>query len=79
VAESPAFLDPGGRPQSSRVFLDEIPFIRAVPVIGGWVDIEELAGEELARAYYGRAGVDEGLATAARRALPFFVPPGAPR
>jgi multiple sugar transport system substrate-binding protein len=79
VAESPAFLDPGGRPQSSRVFLDEIPFIRAVPVIGGWVDIEELAAEELARAYYGRAGVDEVLATAARRALPFFAPPGAPR
>jgi multiple sugar transport system substrate-binding protein len=79
VAESPAFLDPGGRPQNNRVFLDEIPFIRAVPVIGGWVDVEELAGEELARAYHGRAGVDEVLATAARRALPFFAPPAAPR
>jgi multiple sugar transport system substrate-binding protein len=75
VGESAAFLDAGGRPRSSRVFLDEIPFLRAVPLTAGWADVEELAGEELARAYYGRAGVDEVLATAARRAAPFFAPP----
>jgi multiple sugar transport system substrate-binding protein len=76
LAESPAFLDPGTRPQSSRVFLSEVPFIRAVPVTEGWVDVEDLAGEELARAYYGRAGIDEVIATMVRRAAPFLAPGG---
>jgi hypothetical protein len=54
------------------VFLREIPHIHAVPVTPEWVDVEELAGEELARAYYGRASVDEVIATAIRRAAGFF-------
>jgi hypothetical protein len=41
-------------------------------VTEGWIDIEDLAGEELARAYYGQASIDEAIATAARRAEPFF-------
>ena len=72
VAESPAFLDPAARPRNSRVFLREIPHIHAVPVTPEWVDVEELAGEELTRAYYGRASVDEVIATATRRAAAFF-------
>ena len=74
LAESPAFLDPAARPRNSRVFLSEIPNIRAVPVTEGWVDVEDLASEELARAFYGRASVDEVIATAIRRAAPFFKP-----
>jgi multiple sugar transport system substrate-binding protein len=74
VAESPAFLDPDTRPRSGRVFLDEVPHLRAVPVTETWVDVEELTGEELARAYYGRAGVEEVIATAIRRAATFFKP-----
>ena len=72
LAESPAFLDPGSKPASSRVFLTEVPFIRAVPVTEGWIDVEDLAGEELARAFYGRAGIDEVIATTIQRAAPFF-------
>jgi multiple sugar transport system substrate-binding protein len=75
VAESSAFLDPGQKPASSRVFLTEVPSIRAVPVTEGWVDIEDLAGEELARAFYGRAGIDEMIATTIQRAAPFFKRP----
>ena len=78
VAESPAFLDPGSRPRSSRVFLSEIPYIRAVPVTEGWADVEDLAGEELARAYYGRASVDDIIATAIRRATGLFAPASEP-
>ena len=37
-----------------------------------WVDVEELMGEELARAYDGRAGVDEVLAAMTRRAAEIF-------
>ena len=74
VAESAAFLDPATKPRNSQVFLREIPFIHAVPVTPEWVDVEELAGEELARAYYGRASVDDVIATAIRRAAAFFKP-----
>jgi multiple sugar transport system substrate-binding protein len=74
LAESPAFLDPAARPQNSRAFLTEIPFIRPVPVIESWIDVEDLAGEELARAYYGQASLDEVIATTIQRAVPFFRP-----
>lgn len=72
VAGSPAFLDPQSRPANSRVFLDGIPFLRTVPIMETWVDIEDLAAEELKRAFYGQATVDEAIAAAIARAQPFF-------
>jgi multiple sugar transport system substrate-binding protein len=72
VAESPAFLDPQASPRSSRVFIDSIPVIRAVPIIESWADIEDAAGEEIERAFYGNATVDEAIAEAIRRTAPFF-------
>lgn len=72
IAESPAFLDPAVKPAHSRVFLDVIPVIRAVPVMETWVDIEALTGEELERAFYGRASVDEVIETAKNRTASFF-------
>lgn len=72
VAGSPAFLDPQARPANSRVFLDGIPFIRTVPIMETWVDIEDLAAEELKRAFYGQATVEEAIAAAIARAQPFF-------
>lgn len=74
VAESPAFLDPSQKPANSQVFLDVIPFIRGVPIMETWVDIEELTAEELTRAYYGQASLDEAIRTATERARPFFAP-----
>jgi multiple sugar transport system substrate-binding protein len=73
VAESPAFLDPAARPASSRVFLDGIDTIRAVPIMANWVDIEEIAGAEIERAFYGHASVDEAIAAAIERTAPFFA------
>jgi multiple sugar transport system substrate-binding protein len=72
IAESPAFLDPQAKPHNSRVFLEGIPVIRAVPIMETWVDIEDLAGEELERAFYGRAAVDEVIAATIERANEFF-------
>jgi multiple sugar transport system substrate-binding protein len=72
IAESPAFLDPQARPGNSRVFLEVIPVIRAVPIMETWVDIEDLAGKELERAYYGQATVDEVIAAMTERAGEFF-------
>jgi multiple sugar transport system substrate-binding protein len=74
VAESPAFLTPGARPASSRVFLDVIPSLRAVPVMAAWQEIEDAAGEELARAYYGQASLDEALDALEARVGPLFEP-----
>lgn len=74
VAESDAFLDPQQAPANNRVFLEVIPAIRSVPVMAAWVDIEELVGEELERAYYGQTSLDEAIRTATERAQPFFAP-----
>jgi multiple sugar transport system substrate-binding protein len=73
VAESEAFLDPKARPANSRVFLDTIPDLRGVPVMATWVDIEELTGDELERAFYGQASVDEAIDAMVTRTLPFFA------
>jgi multiple sugar transport system substrate-binding protein len=73
VAESPAFLDPDARPASSAAFLEAIPILRGVPVMAAWVDVEELAGDELERAFYGQASVDEVIAAMVTRTLPFFA------
>ena len=45
----------------------------------GWVDVEDLAGEELARAFYGRASLDEVIATTIQRTTAFFRPPARSR
>jgi multiple sugar transport system substrate-binding protein len=73
VAQSPAFLDPAAKPASSSVFLETIPLLRAVPVTAAWVEVEELAGDELERAFYGVAPVDEVIEAMIVRTLPFFA------
>ncbi|MBL8049497.1 MAG: sugar ABC transporter substrate-binding protein [Chthonomonas sp.] len=52
VAESQAFLDPSQKPANSKVFLETLPTMRAVPVNENWVDLESTATEELERAVY---------------------------
>ncbi len=72
VAESPAFLDPDTRPAHSQVFLDAIPSVRSVPVMETWVDIEETAGSEIERAFYGEATLDQAIEAANTRTREFF-------
>jgi multiple sugar transport system substrate-binding protein len=69
VAESPAFLDPNARPKNSRVFVDTIAYILPVPLLPNWTDIESIVSEEIARAYYGNATIDEAIQTATERTL----------
>jgi multiple sugar transport system substrate-binding protein len=73
VASSAAFLDPTLAPANSAVWLDTVDTLRTVPVMAGWVDIEELTGDELERAFYGEATVDEVIASMISRTLPFFA------
>lgn len=74
VANSPAFLDPNAKPANSRVFLDTIPFIRALPVHRLWVEIEDTASEEIARAFYGETPIYEALFRAAERTSEYLKP-----
>jgi multiple sugar transport system substrate-binding protein len=72
VANSPAFLDPNAKPANSRVFLDTIPFIHALPVHPLWVDIEDTASEEIARAFYGETPVYDAIFRAIERTGEYF-------
>jgi multiple sugar transport system substrate-binding protein len=73
VAQSPAFLEPKLPPASSQVFLDAVPEMKLVPVISTWPRIENMVNEELERAYYGLAPVDEVLAKATEDTKPLFA------
>ncbi len=73
VASSQAFLDPDAKPANSAVWLDTIDTLREVPVMAGWVDVEEFTGDELERALFGNASVDEAIAAMITRTLPFFA------
>jgi multiple sugar transport system substrate-binding protein len=53
VATSDAFLDPDALPSHAQVFLDQIPSLRAVPVISTWPEIEDTANGLIEEAYYG--------------------------
>jgi multiple sugar transport system substrate-binding protein len=72
VAESPAFLDSAQKPRSSRVFLDVIPHIRAVPVMEIWPDIEAQVSQEIERAYHGNATLDEAILVSIERTTAWF-------
>ncbi|MBN1139661.1 MAG: sugar ABC transporter substrate-binding protein [Anaerolineae bacterium] len=72
VAESPAFLDPQQRPDSSQVFLDTIPVLRRLPLLAKWPIIEETASREIERAFYGQASVEEAAAAAISLTMGYF-------
>jgi multiple sugar transport system substrate-binding protein len=59
VAESDAFLDPNVPPANSQVFLDNIPYIQAVPHIDTWPEIEDVVNALLEEAYYEPSGRGE--------------------
>jgi multiple sugar transport system substrate-binding protein len=72
VAESPAFLSPDQPPANARIFLDSTPYIRGVPIMDGWVGVEKTAGEEIKKAFYGDATIDEAIQNATQLTQPYF-------
>lgn len=74
VAESPAFLDPLTKPANSRVWLDVVPTLRAVPVFTKWPAIEDAVSKEIERAFYGQASVEEVTQAAETITQPMFQP-----
>lgn len=72
VANSPAFLDPNARPANSKVFLDVIPTIRALPVHPNWAEIEDTASAEIARGFYGETDAYDAMLRAVQRTKEYF-------
>lgn len=73
VAESPAFLDPTQPPANAHVFLDTIPYLRLVPVISTWEEIERTADQEIERAFYGDIPAEEAASLAFQRTEEYFL------
>lgn len=72
IAESPAFLDPGVKPASNRVFLEAIPVIRPTINIDTTEQIESIVNAELRRAFFGQATVAEATALMNSRTAELF-------
>jgi multiple sugar transport system substrate-binding protein len=73
VAESEAFLEPGAKPEHSRVFLDSIDTMLRFPQQANWAEIEEITSEEIKRAFYGDVSVEDAMLSAYERTLPIFT------
>jgi multiple sugar transport system substrate-binding protein len=73
VAGSAAFLDPSRAPASSQVFLDAIPLIRRTPVTPSWPEIEDIAAEQLTRAFYEKGDIGRYLDEIARQGDPLLA------
>jgi multiple sugar transport system substrate-binding protein len=72
VANSDAFLDPEAAPRHAQVFLDQIPYLRAVPVISTWPEIEDTANGLLEEAYYaGGSGLEVAIELATQTRAQF--------
>jgi multiple sugar transport system substrate-binding protein len=73
VAESAAFLAPQLPPASSQVFLESAENARLVPVVSTWEEIERVASEEIARAFYGEVSAAEAASLAVERTREYFL------
>ena len=73
VAESDAFLDAETEPSHSRVYLDQIPLLRAVPNIGPWAEIETVANGVIEEGYYTGAGATELAGEVVAQTQPLFA------
>ncbi len=67
VAESDAFLEPGQKPAHAQIFIDTLPLARAFPILITWAQIEEVAGEQVERAFHGTLPLDQILPRATER------------
>lgn len=74
VAESPAFLDPAAKPARSQVFLDSLAYIRRLPIMPTWPDIEAGISRELELAFHGDSTLDAAIDAAYIRTREFFLP-----
>jgi multiple sugar transport system substrate-binding protein len=74
VAASSAFLDPAAKPAHSQVFLDSLAYIRRLPIMPTWTEIEAGISRELELAFHGDSTLDAAIDAAYIRTREFFRP-----
>jgi multiple sugar transport system substrate-binding protein len=72
VSRERVFLDPSARPRSSRVFLDALDHMRAVPAVSTWPEIEDTAEGILENGLYHGTPAEEVARQLDRATLPLF-------
>jgi multiple sugar transport system substrate-binding protein len=72
VAQSPAFLVSAEPPAGSQIYLDMAPYIRRVPIMTTWLEVEDVLNQEIKRAFYGDATVEEAAQSAVNSTLEYF-------
>ncbi|MCA9960405.1 MAG: sugar ABC transporter substrate-binding protein [Anaerolineales bacterium] len=73
VAESEAFLS-SVPPQNNQAWLDAAPYLNAFPILPEWSAIESIITNELKRAVYGQATVDEAIQSMQDNAADVLAP-----
>jgi multiple sugar transport system substrate-binding protein len=72
VANSNAFLVNPEPPAHNKIYLDMIPNIRRVPVATTWLEVENALNNEIQRAFYGDATVQEAVQAAIANTGEYF-------
>lgn len=67
LSTADAFLAPTKQPKSSKIFLDQLPAVRALPHVAGWNEAEEATEEVLAQLFAGRVSLDTAIEDIAKR------------
>ena len=73
IAESDAFLDPSQPPSRARVFIDNAPTLQRVPIMSNWPEIEDVASQEIERAFYGDITPEVAAKLAFQRTEEYFL------
>ncbi|TDC43852.1 sugar ABC transporter substrate-binding protein [Micromonospora sp. KC213] len=73
TSRSPAFLDPNLPPRNSRVFLDAIPTVRALPTVSTWPEIEDLSYGILENAVHRGDRLDDVIRELDTKSRPVFA------
>jgi multiple sugar transport system substrate-binding protein len=73
VAQSDVFLEPELPPARSYVWTDTASTLRRVPLISTWQEIENIAGEEIERAFYGDITAEEAATLSVQRTEEYFL------
>lgn len=71
VANSPAFLK-SNPPANNQVYLEMAPFVRPVPLMTTWLEVESAVNKEIKRAFYGDATVEEAAHAAVETTREYF-------
>jgi multiple sugar transport system substrate-binding protein len=71
VAQSDAFLK-SSPPANNQVFLDMAPFVRSVPLMTTWLEVEGAVNQEITHAFWGDVTAEEAARAAVEHTREYF-------